>query len=268
MVHIHLLAQLLPLWVLAVQAHSAGDSSNPAADSNIISYNTVKHTTSVALSTAPNTRWSIPLTDSSNGGTPISGKTISFSGTGVIPSPQSGTTDSTGKVNVTGTAPNTVATGWTYEAEFAGDSLYNAKDSTTKTYSTLAHNTALTLSISPTSVQGGGTYAVFGTLTDTTAATPLSGMTISFTASSPITINSTTTGSTGGYSVSGLTAPLIAGSYNIEAHFAGTSLYNAKDSAVHTLTVTSSTVRRVPLKLVQQRQIQLTAQNPIIELIR
>jgi len=230
-----------------VQAHFAGDSSTGAADSNIRSYNTVKHTVSLALSTVPNTPWSRPtsftatLTDASNGGTPISGKTVSFNGTGVIPSPQSGTTDSTGKATVTGTAPSTVATGWTYEAEFAGDSLYSAKDSTIKTYSTIKHSTSLTLAISPTSVKGGGTYEVSGTLKDTTTATSLSGMTISFTATFPITINPTTTNSTGGYNESGLTAPITAGSYNIQAHFAGTALYNAKDSAVHTLTVTSST---------------------------
>src|SRR5205823_6533408 len=63
---------------------------------------------------------------------------------------------------------------------------------------------------------------------------------------SPITINSQNTNSTGQYSVTGLVAPSTAGSYNIQAHFAGDSLYSAIDSPVRTLTVTTTSTAAAP----------------------
>src|SRR5256885_6724707 len=63
-------------------------------------------------------------------------------------------------------------------------------------------------------------------------------MTISFSATSPITIPNTSTNSTGDYLVSGLVSPSTTGSYNIKALFATTSLYAAVNSTVQTLAVT------------------------------
>lgn len=91
--------------------------------------------------------------------------------------------------------------------------------------------------ISPTSVAAGGTYRVSGTLGDHSAAVPLASKTITFTSTSPITINSATTTNTGQYSVSGLTAPTTAGTYSIRAHFAGDIRYNVANSQTQTLTV-------------------------------
>jgi hypothetical protein len=111
-----------------------------------------------------------------------------------------------------------------------------------QSYSTIKHDTLLSLSILPTSITGGGNYKVYGTLKDRTVPAALGGMTASFTATSPITISSTTTSTTGQYSVSGLEAPTTAGTYNIQAQFAGTSLYNPKTNPlVKTLTVTTTT---------------------------
>jgi hypothetical protein len=141
--------------------------------------------------------WSTPtqftaiLTDTSNTGTPVAGKTIIFTGTGVIPSTLSTTTDSTGKATVRGTSPSTIKTGWTYQAKFAGDPLYNLQNSVIGAYNTIKHSTSLTLAISPTAVPPLGKYGISGMLTDIStypSPTPLRKMTIKFTATSPIKI--------------------------------------------------------------------------------
>jgi hypothetical protein len=182
------------------------------------------------------------LTDTSLGVVPTSGKTIHFDGTGVIGVPDK-RTDSSGKAIATGTAPKTVAPGWTYQAHFAGDSLYEKKDSTIKTYSTTKHVTSLTLVVSPSSVAPGGTYKVYGFLKDTSVseAPPISSKTIVITADSLIAIPSKTTDATGKYIADGLKAPTRTGSYDIQAHFYGDNLYSAKDSPTRTLTVTTAT---------------------------
>ena len=228
-----------------VQAHFAGDSGYTASDSSIKTYNTVKHSVSLAVSAASsNVPWSMPtkftatLKDNSLGGVAISGKTIHFDGTGVIPASDK-TTDSSGKAISTGTAPDTVASGWTYQAHFAGDSLYNAKDSSVKSYSTTKHSVTLSLSVPTNAVSEGSSYKVSGTLTDGTAKKQLASKTITFTADDPITIGDKTT-NTNGYYSSTQTAPSTAGTYDIQSHFAGDSLYKARDSAIKTLTVTAA----------------------------
>jgi hypothetical protein len=229
-----------------VQAHFAGDSGYTASDSSIKTYNTVKHSVSLAVSAASsNVPWSMPtkftatLKDNSLGGVAISGKTIHFDGTGVISAASDKTTDSSGKAIATGTSPDTVASGWTYQAHFAGDSLYSAKDSSVKSYSTTKHSVTLSLSVPTDAVSEGASYKVSGTLTDSTAKKQLASKTITFTADDPITIGDKTTNTNGFYSAT-QTAPSTAGSYDIQSHFAGDSLYKARDSAVKTLTVTAA----------------------------
>ena len=239
-------------WQL--QAHYSADSNYTGSDSTIQSYSTIKHTVSLTAAAASSSvPWSRPtsftatLTDSSNAAAPIGGQPIHFDGTGVIgitSDPVTGST--TGKATTAGASPSTIATGWTYQAHYVGNGLYNSKDSSIKSYNTVKHNTGLSLNISPTSVSGGAPYKVSGTLTDTTTSTVLSGMPISFTATSPITISGTTTSTIGQYSLSGLKAPNTAGTYNIQAHFAGASLYNSKDTSLKTLTVTTSTTTSTP----------------------
>jgi hypothetical protein len=176
------------------------------------------------------------LSDSASGAA-IGGATISFDGTGAA-NLQSVTTNADGTFTAKGKAPSTVATGWSVQAHFAGDSLYKKSDSTIKTYSTTKHTTSLSLTVPTTSVAAGATYKVSGTLTDTTTQQQLASKTITFTADAPITIADQTTNTNGFYSAS-QAAPSTAGTYNIQSHFAGDSLYNAKDSTSKTLTVSS-----------------------------
>jgi hypothetical protein len=73
------------------QAHFAGNSEYTASNSNIKTYNTVKHSVTCVVSAPSSTvPWGKPTTftatlkDASLGGVPIEGKTIHFDGTGVI----------------------------------------------------------------------------------------------------------------------------------------------------------------------------------------
>jgi hypothetical protein len=77
-------------------------------------------------------------------------------------------------------------------------------------------------------------------LKDSTTGAVLSSKTITITADSPITIADKSTDSAGKYDSGSLPAPDDAGTYNIQTHFAGDSLYNAKDSVIKTLTVTAA----------------------------
>ena len=174
------------------------------------------------------------LSDSASGAA-IGGATITFDGTGAA-NLQSVTTSADGTFTAKGKAPSTVATGWGVQAKFAGDDSHNKADSTSKTYSTTKHATALSISGPTTSVDSGTTYKVSGTLTDTTTGTQLASKTITFTADPPITISDKTTNTNGFYSAS-QAAPSTAGTYSIQSHFAGDDQYSSKDSATKTLTV-------------------------------
>jgi hypothetical protein len=82
----------------------------------------------------------------------------------------------------------------------------------------------------------GTSYKVSGTLTDGTLKQQLASKTITFTADAQITIADKITNTNGYYSGT-QAAPTSTGTYNIQSHFAGDSLYNAKDSVIRTLTV-------------------------------
>ncbi|MFL6524055.1 MAG: polysaccharide deacetylase family protein [Nitrososphaera sp.] len=240
-----------------VQAHFAGDSAHDAVISLPKTYNTIQHTVTIAVlsskgsvSWGAETSFTATMTDTTAGvptGTPVTDKTITIDGTGVIgvSSSNSTTTDSNGKVNFVGNAPDTVQTGLTYQAHFAGDTLYKKSDSSIRTYSTVKHAVSLGLAVlktgdasgtTSTTVDSGGSYKVQGTLNDPLTNTLLSGKTITFTADAPITISDKTTNTNGFYSAT-QTAPSNTGTYNIQSHFAGDDLYSSKDSQTRTLTV-------------------------------
>jgi YVTN family beta-propeller protein len=196
-----------------------------------------RHTTSLTLAVASNIPLGLKATISGKltdvdtaAGIGVASKSITFTTSNGSPIPASVTTASDGSYKTSFTASNTIFNGWNIQAHFAGDSLHNAASSSVHSYNTTKHVTSLPLVISPTSVVAGGTYSVSGTLTDHSAAVPLASKTITFTSTSPITIHSTTTTSTGQYSVSGLTAPTTAGTYGIQAHFAGDALHSAVNS--------------------------------------
>lgn len=77
------------------------------------------------------------LTDNETSNTGIGGKTITFTGNGAA-NISSVTTNPDGTFTATGTAPNAVATGWTVQAHFAGDTSFEASNSTVETYNTFA----------------------------------------------------------------------------------------------------------------------------------
>jgi len=168
-------------------------------------------------------------------GFPIPRATITFTGTGTTGLPRSVTTKPLGIFIATWPSPSTVGT-WTLQAHYAGNSIHQGADSNKLTYSTLKHRTSVSLTISPSAIKSGAVYAVSGILTDLGRTGGISSKTITFQATSPIKIPSTTTGTTGKYLVGGLKAP-ANGRYSIQALFSGDLLYGAGGSPKHTLTV-------------------------------
>lgn len=230
-----------------VQAHFAGDSDYKLSDSNIVSYDTVKRSAILILSDSQvkDIAWGLPTSfpialkgTTADGSQPITGEKITFQGTGVL-GVSDPTTDSNGQAAGKGTAPDkTVQCGYTVQAKFAGSSLYKPTSSATWDYCTLKRATSLGVSVSPASTTPGGTFKVYGTLKDSTGAV-LQSQKITFTAQS-ITIKDATTDDLGKYLVTGIKAPSNAGTYNIQAKFAGDNLYNSKTSSTKTLTVAES----------------------------
>jgi hypothetical protein len=102
---------------------------------------------------------------------------------------------------------------------------------------TLKHGTTLTMILDPAEVPQGDSYTVRGVLQDSVTNEFIASMTITFTSDNPINIKGTTTDSSGSYQVTGLKAPARSGSYNIEAKFAGNSLYDLAVSEERTLVV-------------------------------
>jgi hypothetical protein len=175
----------------------------------------------------------------------VAGQSITFSTSGGASLPAV-TTMLDGTFSSTGKAATSVGDTWTVQAHYAGNSLYTTADSEIRGYSTTAHSTSVTLNISPKKVAPSASYQVSGVLDDALTGTPIGGRTILFTATSPIKIPSTVTGTTGTYSLSGLKAPAVAGMYNIQAHFPAASccLYKPNDSTPSTLTVTLTATAR------------------------
>jgi hypothetical protein len=224
-----------------VQAHFAGDADYLPDDSNTRTYSTLKHRVVLFVS-AKDIPWGQPtsfiatLRDNTAGGIPIGGKTISYDGTGVIGVVDQ-VTDNLGKATGVGTAPDTVASGWTVQAHFAGDSWYFDAHTPIKSYSTTKHGTFLSLNVIPISPLAGGMYRVEGVLRDVVTGSPLDSQAISFTTDSPIVISDAVTGVDGKYLKSELIAPSTPGSYDIQAHYSGNDLYLARTSVLRTLTV-------------------------------
>ena len=229
------------------QAHFVGDSQYNAADSNTQSYNTLKHTASLTPSSlAPNVPWTSPtsfpvlLADLNRGNAPISGRTIHFAGTGIINVADS-TTDNVGSSDGTGKAPSLVATGWTYQAQFAGDSLYNAANTNIQTYSTLKHTTSITLD-TITYVPSGMTVTVTGKLTDSSASyAAIGSQTITFTGTGAANLASVVTTSDGTFAASGIAPNSIAPGWTIQAHYSGNVNYMSSDSNTQTYNTLNQT---------------------------
>src|SRR5919108_2538034 len=201
-----------------------------------------KHKTTLTLNSITSVPWGKTitvtgkLTDNDASGAGVNGATISFDGTGANNLPDNVVTKADGTFTVKGASPATVATGWKVQAHFAGYSDYTASNSVIKTYSTTKHSVTLSLSVPTDAVPRGTSYKVSGTLTDSTVTKPLASKTITFTADEPIKIAAKTPNTNGYYSAT-QAAPNSIGTYDIQSHFAGDSLYNSKDSVTKTLTV-------------------------------
>lgn len=148
-------------------------------------------------------------------------------------------TNPDGSFAASGLAPNSVNNGWTIKGHYAGDITFGASNSNEVTYNTVKHNSKLTMQLSPDTVDPGASYDISGTLKDAQTNKPISSQTVSFTAESPITVSDATTDSTGAYAASGLVAPspAAASTYDLEAHFGGSALYNPANSETKTLNV-------------------------------
>jgi PKD repeat protein len=169
-----------------------------------------------------------------NANNPLANKTISWSKTAGSLSATSGTTNSSGQVSVTYTAPTvTTQTSVTVTASFAGDNQYQA--STGYSYGTITVEnenvkTSTTLSVSPLSftLSPGGTKTLTATLKDN-ANNPLANKTMTwFAGLGNISPGSGTTNSAGQVSVT-YTAPITAVNLldNILATFTGDNQYQA-----------------------------------------
>lgn len=170
------------------------------------------------------------LTDTETG-QGVGGIQIVYWGNGVVNIGNYPTTNADGTFSATANAPSTVGSGWVVTAGSSCDSVYPG------TSTSITYKTSLTLYIYPDPVAPGGAYKVHGMLKDIITSTPLSGKTITFTATPPVTIPNKSTDSSGVYRATGLVAPSGPGNYNIQAHYAGDSLYSARDSKVNVLTV-------------------------------
>lgn len=101
---------------------------------------------------------------------------------------------------------------------------------------TTMHPTVLTLSVSPTSVRPSEPITFTGTLTDTCTGSGVAGATITGEYGAG-TFPGVHTDATGVYTISGLVAPLLPGTYTAQAHFAGRGIFGPSDSGIQTYTV-------------------------------
>ena len=221
-----------------VQAHFASNTEYSGSDSIVQSYATTKHSVGSSINGKTSVAWGQPntftvtLKDTATG-LPLQGATVTFDGTGAISVP-SAVTGSDGKATGTGNSPNSVATGWTYQAHFAGNSLYNKKDTDIKTYATTKHPVVVSTTVSKFSLAWGLPNNFTATLTDTTTGLPLQGATVTFDGTGAISVPSAVTGSDGKATGTGNSPNSVATGWTYQAHFAGNDLYNAADSSIKT----------------------------------
>jgi hypothetical protein len=171
------------------------------------------------------------LTDLSTGSA-IGGATIAFTGTGAANLPKA-ITASDGTFSTSGKAPNTVATGWTVQAQYGGGGIHASTNSPVQSYNTVKHTALLTL-IVPTNVPFGTKVTVTGKLVDNSAGgTALASRPITFTSpnGSPLP-PSVLTKSDGTYSSTFTAKTYITTGWKLQAHFAGTTGINPAASTV------------------------------------
>ena len=191
--------------------------------------------TTLTLDTVANVPWGSSinvtgkLTDNAASGAGVGGKTITFRGTGAA-NLASETTNIDGTFTAKGKAPSTLATGWTVQAHFVDDSVYNSADSNSQSYNTLKHTTSITLD-TITYVPSGMTAVVTGKLTDSTASyAAIESQTITFTGTGAANLPSVVTSPDGTFAASAIAPNSIATGWTIQAHYNGNVTYISSDS--------------------------------------
>ena len=195
----------------------------------------ILHITTLTLDTVANVPWGSSinvtgkLTDNAASGAGVGGKTITFTGTGAA-NLASETTNIDGTFTAKGKAPSTLATGWTVQAHFVDDSVYNSADSNSQSYNTLKHTTSITLD-TITYVPSGMTAVVTGKLTDSSASyAAIKGQTITFTGTGAANLPSVVTSPDGTFAASAIAPNSIATGWTIQAHYNGNVNYISSDS--------------------------------------
>ena len=221
---------------VTVTAKFAGTTSF-SPSSAIRGYNTIKHTPIIETLLFTAVPWnhlqyfSAEALDASTGGV-LAGKTITWTGS-AVPLPTNAITDSFGFAEATKTATSSLGT-VNATASFAGDSFYFPATGNTATYLSFRHFVGIVL-WTPANVTTGAPTTFGATLVDTaynTKAIPIPGVTITFngTGVSGGTLTGTTNAN-GDVIVHGV-APGSAGTWTVQANFAGNAQYQQIHSVV------------------------------------
>ena|SRR5579885_2511120 len=226
---------------LQVTATFVGNSQYLPSTATSSTFSTLQHHAILYLTPIPNSPWgglitiSGTLNDTDAGNVGVNGKSITITGSGVTSSQTVTTSTISGKAgsfSTTANAPNSVATGLSVTATFAGDSNYIGNSISTS-YNTIAHRTSLTLN--PISnIIAGGTIIASGILKDTDANAGLVGSTITFNGTGLGTIGSTSTAVGGAYSSQGTAPNNVLSGLRLQAHYSGSQLYQNADSIIQT----------------------------------
>ena len=156
---------------------------------------------------------------------------ITFDGSGAD-GLSSVTTNEDGKFSAEGTAPATLGTGWEVQAHFAGISDYQGSESNVETYDTeetTLYQTTLELeSISDAPVSG--SINAKGSLIDDETGEGIENVEITFDGSGADGLSSVTTNEDGKFSTEGTAPDTVGTGWEVQAHFAGESEYDAADS--------------------------------------
>jgi parallel beta-helix repeat protein len=220
---------------------------------------------SFTLQSGNSTTLTATLKDNANN--PLANKTISWSKTAGSLLPTSGTTNSSGQVSVTYTAPTvTTQTSVTVTASFAGDNQYQSSSglsSGTITAENENVKTSTTLSVSPSSftIHSKENIILTATLNDN-VGNPLANKTISWTKNAGgLSPTSGTTNSSGQISVT-YTAPTVTTqtSVTVTASFAGDNQYQSgSGNSYGTITAENTIVAITTVEQLQAMKNNLSA---------
>lgn len=195
---------------------------------------------SLSLRPGESTTFTATLTSE---GSPVVGKTTSWNASAGNVSPLSGTTDSSGEVSTTYTAPDNETT-VALTASFAGDSQYS---SSSNTLSGRIAAATVTLTITPSSFTLKAGKSITLTATLTSDAAPLAGETITWDALHGNFSSTTSVTDSRGKATVTFTAPSYEASIAITASYAGSIQYKStSSSSPSTVTVPS----RIPTLLI------------------